>query len=294
MRHSVICSLALLFPALNTLAQYGTFDPAAAKAAKSSTLIVVLDAGDSPYNRAITDAVKSLWKFSPSYEFVTVPELGAQPIDPAKTYLLKTRRTDPVKFEGTFLTLIKGWKQKKGDALEQTDNAFSGISTGQDLAYLLIDPKAINEQNMAPMLNVYLKHLQDYLKQVEAGKITDKTTADRLYDGRSRLIRDGELLVAREHLDKSLPDEGAIKAEYTAPVRLVAMGDVAGTAKNGSSGTMVSDVVITIGDHKNKHCFKRVFNTGTGELMYLRDDAAIFGKKEGFIAEDFKAITRAR
>ena len=57
---------------------------------------------------------------------------------------------------------------------------------------------------------------------------------------------------------------------------------------------MVSDAVITIGDHKNKHCFKRVFNAGTGELMYLRDDAAIFGKKEGFIEEDLKAISRAR
>lgn len=275
-------------------AQYGTFDPAAVKGAKGSTLIVVLDAGDSPYNRAITDAVKSHWKFSPAYEFVTVAELGAQPIDPAKTYLLKTRRTDPVKFEGTFLTLVKGWKQKKGEALEQTGNAFTSIGTDHDLAYLLIDTKAIDEQNMAAQLNLYVKHIQDYLKQVEAGKITDKTTADRLYDGRTRLIREGELLIAKEHLDTSLPDEGAIKAEYTAPMRVVPMSAVADAAKSGSSGTLVSDAVITIGDHKNKHCFKRVFNAGTGELMYLRDDAAIFGKKEGFIAEDLKAITRAR
>ena len=37
-----------------------------------------------------------------------------------------------------------------------------------------------------------------------------------------------------------------------------------------------------------------VFNAGTGELMYLSDDAAIFGKKEGFIEEDLKALERAR
>lgn len=294
MRHLLIGSVASLVLATPLLAQYGSFDPAAVKAAKGATLIVVLDAGDSPYNRAITDAVKSLWKFSPAFDFVTVPELGAQPIDPTKTYLLKTRRTDPVKFEGTFLTVVKGWKQKKGEALEQTDNAFTSIGTDHDLAYLLIDPKAINELNMAPILNVYIKHLQDYLKQVEAGKITDKTTADRLYDARSRLIREGELVIAREHLDKSLPDEGAIKTEYTAPFRVAPASELADAAKSGNSGTTVSDAVITIGDHKNKHCFKRVFNAGTGELMYLRDDAAIFGKKEGFIAEDFKAITRAR
>jgi hypothetical protein len=37
-----------------------------------------------------------------------------------------------------------------------------------------------------------------------------------------------------------------------------------------------------------------VFNAGTGELMYLRDDQAIMGKKEGLIAEDLITLTRAR
>ena len=48
------------------------------------------------------------------------------------------------------------------------------------------------------------------------------------------------------------------------------------------------------GEHKTRHCFKRVFNAGSGELMYLADDAALFGKKEGFIAEDLLALERSR
>ena len=55
----------------------------------------------------------------------------------------------------------------------------------------------------------------------------------------------------------------------------------------------VTDVVIT-GDYKNKHTFKRIFNAGTGELMFQRDDQSLFGKKEGFLDEDFKTIERAR
>lgn len=289
-----LLALACLSHLLPLNAQYGTFDAAAAKAAKAVPLVVVLDAGDSPYNRAIMNAVKSEWKLNAATDFITVSDLGMQPISPDKVYLLKTRRTDPVKFEGTFLAVVKGWKQKKGDALQQTDNAFTSIPAEQELAALLIDPKAINEHNMAGMLTVYVKHLQDYLKLVEAGKITDKTTADRLYAGRTRLIRDGELVLAKEHMDKTVPDDAAIKVDYASPFKLGSRTEVMAAVEAQDRTKAVSDAVITIGDHKNKHCFKRVFNAGTGELMYLRDDAALFGKKEGFLADDLKAIARAR
>lgn len=293
MRPHLLTLFALLtsFTALH--AQYGTFDAAAVKAAKATTTIVVLDAGDSPYNRTIMNAVKAEWKFTGAYEFVTVAELAAQPIDPAKTYLLKTSKVDPVKFEATFLTLVRGWKQKKGEPLQQTNNAFTSIAPEQELAFLMIDPKAINEKNMAALLTVYVKHLQDYLKLVEAGKITDKATADRTYSGRTRLVRDTELVLAREHMDKSLPDAAAITAHYTAPSKLGGLADITAAVEAQDRARTVTDVVLT-GDHKNKHCFKRVFNAGTGELMYLADDAALFGKKEGFIEVDLKNIERAR
>lgn len=294
MQSRSLLALTLLASFTSANAQYGTFDPAAVKGAKSAQLVVVLDAGDSPYNRAIMNAVKSEWRFNASTDFITVSDLGMQPIDPAKVYLMKTRRTDPVKFEGTFMAVVKGWKQKKGDALQQTDNCFTSISADQELASLLIDPKAINEKNMSGMLVVYVKHLQDYLKHVETGKITDKTTADRLYGGRTRLVRETELVLSTDHMDKTLPDAESIKAEYSAPFVLGGRNEVSNALEAQSSAKTVTDVVITVGDHKNKHCFKRVFNAGTGELMYLRDDAAIFGKKEGFIVDDLKAIARAR
>lgn len=271
--------------------QYGSFDASAVKAAKALPLVVVLDAGDSPYNRTVMNAVKADWKFNAAVDFITVADMGMQPISADKVYLLKTRRVDPVKFEGTFIAVVKGWKQKKGDALQQTDNCFTSIGAEQELASILIDPKAIADGKAAAMITLYVKHLQDYLKQVEAGRITDKTTADRLYAGRTRLVREMELVFSKDHLDKSLPNADAIKAKYTSPFSI---GDAIAAVEAQDRTKAVSDAVITAGDHKNKHCFKRVFNAGTGELLYLRDDAAIFGKKEGFIEEDLKVIERAR
>lgn len=292
MRSILLASFATVL-SISVVGQYGSFSAAAMKAAKGTKTIAVLDAGDSPYNRSLTDAVKNHWTWTGGVEFMTVAELAAQPMAPENTYLLKTRKTDPVKFQGTFLTLVQGWKPKKGEVLEQTDNAFTSIPVERELAFIQIDPSNINEKGQAGLLTVYVKHLQNYLDLVEGGKITDKATADRTYAGRTRTIRDTELWMAQEHLDRSIPDATKLKEFYTAPCQVMALSQLPSTVEKQDSGITVSDVIIT-GENKNKHCFKRIFNAGSGELMYLRDDAAIFGKKEGFIDEDMKSIERAR
>lgn len=274
-------------------AQYGSFDGSAIKAAKTTTTIVVLDATDTPYNRALMEAVKADWKFTGAYEFVKAPELAMRPVTPEQTFLMKLAKVDPVKFEGTFVTLVRGWKQKKGEFLQEKDGAFTNVPVDQELASILIDPKGINANGTGAMVGVYLKHLQDYLDLVATGKITDKTTADRTYSGRTRLVRDTELWVAQEHLDKTMPDAAKVKEFYTSPMQVMGRAQLMSAIGKQDAGITITDVVIT-GDYRNKHCFKRVFNSTTGELMYQQDDAAIFGKKEGFLDEDFKSLARAR
>lgn len=291
MRH-LLLSLAASLTLLTAHAQYGTFDAAAVKAARSATTVVVLDDGDSPYNRMVMEAMKSHWKFTTEVDYVKVGDLATMPIDPARIYVLKSVKVDPVKFEGTFLTVMKGWKQKKGDALQAKENGFTNVPVEQELASLIIDPKAINENLNTAMLHVYVKHLQDYLKNVESGKITDKATADRLYASRTRLVRDSELLLAKEQVDKNMAQD-VVKASYTAPVQLVPQAEVMAAVTAQDRTKCVGDMLLT-GDYKTKHCFKRIFNAGTGELMYLGDDQALAGKKEGFIATDLTNVARAR
>lgn len=91
-------------------------------------------------------------------------------------------------------------------------------------------------------------------------------------------MRDTELWLAQEHADKSLPDAAKVKEFYAAPCQVMGLSQLAGALEKQDKGVTISDVVIT-GENKNKHCFKRIFNVGTGELMYMRDDAAIFGKE---------------
>ncbi|MBL7963016.1 MAG: hypothetical protein JNM31_04140 [Flavobacteriales bacterium] len=287
--------LAATFLLTATQAQYGTYDAKLVGTAKATSLVVVLDDGDSPYNRSLMEAVKADWKFNGSYEFVTLKEMAARPIVPTESYLLKTLKQDPEKHTGTHLSLVMGWKQKKGETLQTTGGAVTNIPSGQELAHLLIDPERLNTPEYSPYVKLYVKHLQNYLELVMNGKITDKTTADRTYQGRNRLLRDNTTFVVdRRHLDKTMADDPSkVSAVYPKGAKVTETATVVDAIEGQDASITVTDVVLT-GDHKTKWCFKRVFNAGTGELMYLKDEAALYGKKEGFMDEDFKQIDRAR
>jgi hypothetical protein len=273
-------------------AQYGTFDKKAVDAARNTATVVLRDASNTPYSTSIFDAVKANWKFTGTTEFATITDLATTGVDPTKTYLVKVRKADAEKHDATFLTLVQGWKMKKNEKLQVDGDAVTNLAPEHELASIMIDAKLMDNGGSA-MLNVYVKNLQDYLKQVAGGKITDKTTADRLYESRNRLIKDMELWVAKDQLDKSLPDLASIKATYTHEVKLMDLSQLMAAASKGQPGVCVADVVIT-GEYKTKWCFRRVFNASTGELMYQRDEAALYDKKMGFIKEDFRVLEQSR
>lgn len=289
MRPFLYLALAAAIPAS---AQYGSFTASAVKAAAANTTLVVLDDGNTGYNAAMTSAIRGDWKFTASADFINTNDLATQPLDPTKNYLMKIKRSDKEKHDAMFIALIAGWKQKKGEALIVENGAVTNIPVEQELASIMVDPKVVNEAG-ASMVNVYIKHLQDYLKNVQSGKITDKATADRLYAARTKRLKEMSIMFAKEHLDKSLPDMAKIKETYSHPAELAEVAKLAEVASSGDSERAISDVVLT-GEDKTKWCFKRIFNANTGELMYLRDDAALFGKKEGFITEDLRMLEQSR
>lgn len=289
MRPLLYLALAAAIPAS---AQYGSFDAAALKAASSLTTLVVLDDGNTGYNAAMTNAIKADWKFTSSVDFINTNDLATQPLDPMKIYLMKIKRSDKEKHDAVFIALIAGWKQKKGEVLNVEDGVVMNLPATQELASIMVDRKVVNETGTA-MVGIYMKHLQDYLKNVQAGKIKDKATADRLYADRTKKLKEMSIHFAVDHLDKSVPDAAKVKETYTHQVELMPLSKATEAAANGLSGIAVSDVVIS-GEDKTKWCFKRIFNANTGELMYLRDDAALFGKKEGFITEDLRMLEQSR
>ncbi len=289
MRHFFQVALVAAIPAS---AQYGNFSSAALKTASSNTTLIVLDDGNTGYNAAITSAIKADWKFTAEADFINTNDLATQPLDPAKNYLMKIRRSDKEKHDAYFIALVAVWKQKKDEALVVENGAVINIPASQELASILVDLDLLQKTGTA-MIPLYVKHLQNFLKNVQSGKITDKATTDRMYADRTKRLKDMTIWMATAHLDKSVPDAAKVKETYTHTVEIAELSKVTEVASSGASDAAVSDVVIT-GEDKTKWCFKRIFNANTGELMYLRDDAALYGKKEGFITEDLRMLEQSR
>ena len=199
--------------------------------------------------------MKANWKFTASTDFGTITDLATTPIDPAKTYLMKIRKSDKEKHDATFLALVQGWKMKKGETLNVESNAVTNLPSAQELTSIMIDVELLNSGGSA-MLNIYVKNLQDYLKQVETGKISDKATADRLYASRNRQVKEMELWLAKDQLDKSLTDLAAIKETYKQDVKLMDYSQLISAATQGTPNVALADVLIT-GEYKTKWCFRR-------------------------------------
>jgi hypothetical protein len=67
-------ALVALTLAATLSAQYGTFDKKAVATAKNTTTVVLQDAGGTPFNNGLMNAVKANWKFTGSTDFATITD----------------------------------------------------------------------------------------------------------------------------------------------------------------------------------------------------------------------------
>ena len=281
----------LAFTVILTQAQFGTYDPGLASTVSQKPLIVVLDNANSAYNAALKSAVEKHWTLG-SYSFSTLGDIGASGYLPDNNYLLHTAYTDPKTFEMHHVSVVAGWKMKKSQKVSTKGNAAADIPAEQVVAGILFDPDNVND-GAGFMMDLYVKHLQDYIDHASKGKIADRTAAIRLYESRTRFVKDGKLMFSTAHLDKTFPADAEVKEVFSSEYEKGELSALENSVTAPSRDVYVSDVVIT-GDYKTKHCFKRVFNTGTGEIVYLHDEPALHGKKEGFMLDDMKSIARSR
>jgi len=291
MIRSTLLSSIFLTLATVSFAQYGAYDASMAKSVSNTELIVILENGNPVASAALKTAVEQFWTKG-DFTFSTPGDLAASGFLPGKTYLAHHIVQDPKRFEMNYLSLVQGWKMKKSQQVLSDGNGLMEVPADQVIASILFDPEAVNTTS-SPMMGIYVKHLQDYVDQVSKGKIRDQTTADRLYGSRTRMVKEGTLQLSKGHVDKTFPDEASVKEVFSSSYAIKNQGEVMELVQAPTKEINVADVVLT-GEYKTKHCFKRVFNAATGELMYLADEPSLQGKKEGFLIDDMKSIARAR
>lgn len=286
-------SLLLLFIApLVMNAQYGSFSKEVISTFKGNNLSVVLDNGKTEYNDYIKQVMESSWQIN-KVDFISMEDFKLAQFETERSFLVKITKSDAKKYDATFLTLVNGWKKKKGNEASLYGTTVKNIPVDHEVAYIMINADKMEQDQEGSKLWLYMKCLSSFIESVSQGKITDKATADRLYASRTRQLHEMELVMTENDLDANVRAKEKTEEFYTKPYQLVDQDKIWSVIESEERNLAVVDIIFT-GEHKNRHCFKTIYNVRTGEILYLNDDASLYGKKQGLIEDDLKALERAR
>ena len=285
--------LLLLFIApLIMHAQYGSFSKEVIATFKTNGLSVVLDNGKTEYNDYIRQVMEKSWNTN-KVDFISMEDFKLAQYETERSFLVKIKKSDAQKHEATFLTIVNGWKKKKGNEASVYGTSVKNVPVDHEVAYLMINADKMEQNQEGPKLWLYIKCLTSYIESAEQGIITDKATADRLYSSRTRQIHEMELVLTENDLDANVRSKEKVEEFYTKPYHLMKQEDIWTAIESEDGNLAIVDVIFT-GEYKNRHCFKTIYNARTGEILYMSDDASLHGKKQGLIEDDLKRLERAR
>lgn len=271
---NLLLATAFIFSVFAASAQkefYGKDIPADLKETKLAAVL----SGSDEYNDQLKEAVEQHWKFS-DFQFINESAFEQYKSDPAYSFLyLQTGEVNGYSTE--FFTLAIGNKKKSEQPLV--------------LKELIVDSEKLNS-NGAPLVHLYVQHLQQYVNAVESGDITDRTFSDRVISKETYRIKEMPLLVTEKDLDESIRDAAKQKEYYPGEIQVVSRERINEAILNKES-VAVADVILT-GERNNMYCYKRIYDASSGELLYRQDTESLHGKKQGLIDDDLKSLHKAR
>ena len=283
--------ILFFFAPIVSMAQYGTFSKDVVDDFKKTTLSVVLDNGQTEYNEYIQMVMAQAWKMN-KVDFISMSDFKAAQIDTERSFLVKVRKATDQKHEATYLTILRGWKKKNGEA-STYGNSIKNVDFATEVASIMMDPGKMEKDLEGPKLWLYMKSMANYIELVGDGKVRDKATADKIYSTRTRHLHEMELVMTEADLDASVREAKKFEEFYTKAYQIIGDDQIWGAIESEDKNLAVVDVVYT-GEYKTRHCFKTIYNVRTGEVMYKSDDASLHGKKQGLIEDDLKSLERAR
>ncbi len=271
---NLLLSVAFVFSVFTVSAQkefYGKDIPASIK---GSTLAVVMDGSDR-YNEQLRDAVNQHWKYT-AVEFID--EATFEQYKSNASYSFFFVQSGQVNgYDTDFFTLAIGNRRKSEQPLI--------------LKELIVDTDKINKDG-APMVHLYVQHMQHYINGVESGNITDRTFSDRVISKETYRIKEMPLLATEKDLEESIRSQAKQKEFYPGEIQTVSRERVNEAVLKNESVAVV-DVILT-GSRNNMYSYKRIYDAATGELLYRQDTESLHGKKQGLTDDDLKSLHKAR
>lgn len=268
---TLIFSWAALFCAQAQVEFYGKDLPETLK----NTKLAVVMSGSETYQVELKQAVENNWKLS-EFEFIDEQTFENYKSNPDYSFLY-VQMGELNGYPTDFFTLALGNKKKSEQPLI--------------LKELVVDKQKINGDG-APMVRLYVQHIQLYVKAVEEGTIADGTFSGRWVSNETYRLKEIPLIAREKDFDTTL-DDTEKRTTFFKGELIVADQERINNAILDEEDAGVVDVILT-GERRNMHCYKRIYHAATGELLYSSDTESLYGKKQGLLSDDMKAIATAR
>lgn len=245
----------------------------------TTTYVVLEDNPMSEYNFKIKEAVEKSWTITP-YEFIKATEFEEMRSDINKSFLVKL----DIKFTGdkleatyNFLSVVLGAAVKKHTDLP-------------DICSLPLAYKSVGEESYAYKLEGLLRVAQNHIQNLNKNPKLIKKKIFKQYNKNRKQVKEKELWVVEQDLDKSVRSLNDVRKNYPHTVKIVTPEDIEKAVAEKNPNVIYLHKVGPEGTRLQARCYKMLIDAADGKLYY-HTYHNISGKRgDGFLAKDFKKI----
>ncbi len=272
----LVTSLAFSQKEVPTAEQIAQFE-------KSKTYFVLDGNMMSRYNFKIREVAKELWKATP-FDFITNAEYEEKRMSKDNSFVTFDQvwiTKDKTKAEYNFLCLSIG-----GDFESQKDMP--------QLCTVPVSYVDVDEESYIYKLSAFIQIIQDHVKMIETTPTVNKVNVIHQYNKDAYLIKEKELYVIKDELDKDINTEDKFKNVYPYKFKFVTREELEDAIDNKMPNIVFLHKVGPEGTQRKARCWKTIIGTDDSRLYYFNYHMISSKKRDGLLAKDLKRIINTR
>jgi hypothetical protein len=247
----------------------------------SKTCIVLEDDPFSSFNAYVKDAVKSFWTITP-YEFITITEFNKRRTDPAYSFIVLTQTNYEKDKTGglfNFINLLEGKKVNE-------------LGENPEICAIPLSFAGVDDIEYGYKLGVILAFMQKHAQLISEDPSKTGRRYLKYYNENAPDVIKKTILVKEEDLAPEINSDGAIKAIYPFPFKIVSEEDIQKAITEKSPNTLILHKVGPVGENKSGYCFKMLIGVDDAQMYYYNQHMANSKTPNGFLESDLKRLAR--
>ncbi|NQY67174.1 MAG: hypothetical protein HRT72_05555 [Flavobacteriales bacterium] len=301
----LLTATCILSFTVESWAQHGYIMKGDIDVLKRSKLYVVLDEGDSEYNKAIKQAVDKHWTLT-KFDYITVGQFDSYrkksktsflvvlmdqyvneynkkaQLGPQLTLLLGENQPNITDYRKKLSTIMIPGKFAKLKANEYNDLKLSVYPLTQD---------ARNE--IGYLMDSYVKMMINYVDMASANKgKLNPMKAVSLYNQNATKIQGKTLFVLKDDMEQSLQNMDRIKEVYNFGIKIVPQMAIEQSILSQSATVAFLYRMFYKSKSGMQRSYKIIIEAQGGSILYMKEDAYDHPINSFFNERDFKNISK--